>query len=328
MLTPPVATDGVVVAGGRREGNLKDGRLVAFDTETGKQKWEREFGRMTGVAAADGTVFAGEKRVPDRSRVVAFDAHTGERRWTQTVANLSSSMAVANGTLYTANGSLAAIETADGSIRWERSAVDGTDFTVVAAPDDQLAADDDAVYFGDSDGVIALAAADGTLTWRWRPERWDVTAVGPTPIDDTVYVGGGGDAVALDETDGSPRWRTSFGRGAEIMGFHGSDSSLLVAEKTDAAPSDVFGTIYELSLEDGSERYEMRFDAPVERAVSTAATFVIGTDDGTVTWTDGASFFPRSETSLSTGDFALGAAGERAFAQTSDGTLWALSPPA
>ncbi|WP_408958556.1 PQQ-binding-like beta-propeller repeat protein [Natrinema sp. 74] len=328
ILESPVATEGVVAAGGRRDEALEKGRLVAFDTETGNQQWEYALGRMTGLAAADGTVYVGEKRASNRSRVLAFDARTGERRWTRTVDNRSSAMAVANETLYTANGGLAALETADGSIRWERSRVAETSFTVVAAPDDQLAADDHAVYFGDADGVVALSPTDGTPSWSWRPAQWETTAVGPTPTGDAVYVGGGGDVAALDAADGSARWRISFGRGAEITGFHATDSSLLVAEATDDAPSDTFGTVYELSLEDGSERYEMRFDAPVTQAASTAATFVVGTDDGTVTWTDGASFSGRFETTLPADNFVLGAAGERAFAQTGEGTLWALSPPA
>ncbi|WP_193365037.1 outer membrane protein assembly factor BamB family protein [Natrinema altunense] len=323
----PVTTEGVVVAGGSRDGGLENGQLVAFDTETGDQQWEHEFGRPTGLLAADGTVYVGEKRESGQSRISAFDARTGTRRWRQTVSNHSSAMAVANGTLYAANGGLAALETADGSVRWEQSHVPETGFTVVAAPDDQLAADDHAVYFGDADGVVAISPTDGTTTWSWRPAQWEATAVGPVPIDDTVYVGGGGDVVALDAADGSGRWRTPFGRGAEIMGVHATDSSLLVAESTDDAPSDTFGTVYQLSAADGSERYEMRFDAPVTRAASTTAMFVVGTADGTVTWTDGASFFARPETSLPTNGFGLGAAGEQAFAQTSDGTLWALSPP-
>ncbi|ELY82903.1 outer membrane protein assembly factor BamB family protein [Natrinema gari] len=326
-LASPVTTEGIVAAGGSRDGRLENGQLVAFDTETGTQQWDRDLGRPTGLVAADGTVYVGEKRDSGQSRISAFDARTGSRRWRQMVSNLSSAMAVSNGTLYAANGGLAALETADGSVRGEQSHVPETDFTVVAAPDDQLAADDHAVYFGDGDGVVAISPTDGTASWSWRPTQWEATTVGPVPIDDTIYVGGGGDVVALDAADGSDRWRTPFGRGAEITGVHATDSSLLVAESTDDAPSDTFGTVYELSAEDGSERYEMRFDAPVTRAASTTATFVVGTGDGTVTWTDGASFFARPETSLPTSGFGLGAAGNQAFAQTSAGTLWALSPP-
>ncbi|ELY77752.1 Pyrrolo-quinoline quinone beta-propeller repeat protein [Natrinema pellirubrum DSM 15624] len=327
-LSPPVATEGVVVAGGRRDDDIASGRLKAFDTETGERQWEFDFGRMTGLTAADGTVYVGEKRGSNRARILAFDARTGDRRWTQRVANLSSAMTVANGTLYTANGGLAAIETDGGTIRWERSGVAETGFTVVAAPDDQLAADDHAVYFADADGVVALSTTDGTASWRWRPEQWEAPAVGPTPIGDAVYVGGGSDIVALDEADATARWRTSFGRAAGVTGFHTTESSLLVAEGTDEAPSDTFGTVYELSLKDGGERYEMRFDAPVTQTASTATTFIVGTNDGTVEWTDGASFFEQFETTLPTGNYVLGGAGERAFAQTSEGTLWTLSPPA
>ena len=328
LLRPPVTTEGIVVAGGRRENDGEQGRLVAFDAETGAKQWNQEFGRMTGLTAADGSIYVGEKRDGDRARIRSLEAETGTRRWTRTVSNLASAMTVADDTLYTANGTLTALATADGSHRWERTRVGETDFTVVGAPDDQLGVDTRSILFGDHNGVVALAPSDGSLVWRWNPEQWDGTTVGPLPVDETIYVGGSGSVVALDRTDGSVRWRTAFGRDAEVTGLHVTESTVLVAEKTDDAPSDSFGTIYELSLEDGSERYELRFDTPIARAASTATTFVVGTTDGTVTWTGGASFFDRSETTLPTDDYVLGAAGTRAFAQTDDGTLWALSPPA
>ena len=326
-LAPPSVTDGLVAVGGLRDGDLYKGRVMVFDTETGDRRWQHDFGRMTGLTAANGSVYVGEKEGSRRARVLAFDAETGERRWTQAVGNLASAMAVADGTLYTANGGLTALDTSNGAIRWDRSNVGDTHFTVVVAPDDQLGANGRAVYFGDENGVVALSPADGSLAWSWRPNRWDWTDAGPIPSGDTVYVGGGGDVVSLDSKDGSVQWRTSFGQDAWILGFHETASSLLVAEATDEAPSDTFGTVYELSLQDGSERYETRFDAPVTQTASTAETFVVATRAGRITWTDGASFFDQFETTISSDGFLLGAAGKRAFAQTEDGTLWALSPP-
>lgn len=326
-LAPPAATDGVVAVSGQRDGRLDDGRLVAFDVGSGERRWQHDFGRPTGLAAADGAVYVGEKRGDRAARVIAFDAGTGERRWTRTVDNLASAMAVADGTLYTANGTLAALETGDGTVRWERSRVEETAFTVVAAPEDQLGADPRAVYFGDENGVVALAPADGNPRWTWRPERWDWTDAGPTPAGDRVYVGGGGDVAALDARTGTARWRTSFGRDARVSGLHETASSLLVAEGTDETPSDTFGTVYELSLADGRERYETRFETPIVTTASTSETFVVVTRAGRVVWTDGASFFDRAETSVPGDGFVVGASGRRAFLQTTGGTLWTLLPP-
>ena len=326
-LAPPATVDGLVGVGGLRNGRLEDGRVVVFDAETGERRWRHDFGRMTGLTAGEGSVYVGEKRGSQRATVRSFDASTGTERWTRTVDNLASALTVTDGTLYAANGTLAALETDDGAIRWERDRVGESGFTVVAAPEDQLGADGRTVYYADGNGVLALSPADGSPVWRWRPDRWDWTDVGPAPVGDRVYVGGGGDVVALDARDGSVHWRTSFGRGARITGVHETGSSVLVAEGTDEAPSDTFGTVYELSLDDGREQYELRFETPVVGTASTAETFVAGTGAGRVVWIDRIAGFERAETSVPGDGFTVGATGTRAFVQSTGGTLWSLSPP-
>ena len=326
VFASPSSTDGLVAVGGYRGGDIYESRVQVFDQETGTQQWRYDFGRLTGLVAADGAVYLGEKQRSSQSRLFAFDARTGERRWTQTVDNLASALTVADGTLYAANGTLAALDTADGTVRWEHAQVAGTGFTIVGAPDDQLGADGGAVYYGGTGGVIALAAVDGSLGWQWGSPAWN-TDVGPVSVGDTVYVGGDGDVVSLDRGDGSPRWQTSFGQDAQVVGLHERPSTLLVAERTDQAPSDTFGTLYVLSSKDGSERYELRFETPVAHTASTAETFLVGTQAGRVVWANGPSFFDPFETTVPGDGFVLGGTGTRAFAQTADGTLWALSPP-
>lgn len=326
-LAPPVVAGDRVTVGGHRDGDLERGRVVVFDATTGERLWQYDLGRTTGLTATNDAVYVGEKGGQRGARLVAFDAATGERRWTQSVGNLASALTVADGVLYAANGSLAALDTTDGAIRWEHESVADADFTVVAAPDDQLAADDRAVYFGDQRGVVALDPADGRLDWRWRPDQWGGTGVGPTLVGDTIYAGADGAIAALDAATGESRWRTSFGMDARVHGVHETESTLLVAEATDEAPSDTFGTVYELSRDDGRERYETRFDAPVARTASTAETFVVGTAAGQLTWTDGASSFDQPETTLPSETYVLGGGGEQAFAQTDAGTLYALSAP-
>ena len=328
-LSPPVLTDGLLVVGGYRDGDLETSQLVAFDAVDGTEQWTVDFGRMTGLTAANGRVYVGEKGGPHTTlaEISAYEAASGDRLWTQTVNNVASALTVADGTLYAANGSLAALRTSDGSRLWEQSSVAGTGFTVVAAPDDQLAADDTAVYFGDQNGIVSLAPSDGSLRWAWRPDDWPGTTVGPLPIDTTVYVGGEGVVTALTRSNGDRRWRTSFGMDARVRGVHRTESSLLVAEATTQAPSGTFGTVYELSLRDGVERYESRFESPVTHTASTSDTFVIGTDAGRITWFEGSSFFEHPETTLPSEAFLLSADDDLAFAQTTDGTLYAVSPP-
>ncbi|WP_049917834.1 outer membrane protein assembly factor BamB family protein [Haloferax denitrificans] len=326
VLSPPSATDGVVAVIGHRSDDIDDGRVVAFDHESGERLWSHDFGRATGLLADGGSVYAGERLGSGRGRIYAFDAADGNQRWTQTVGNIGSSMAIAGDTLYTANGTLAALSTDDGAVRWEQSEVDGVGFTVAVAPQDQLFADERAVYYGDDEGVFAMSPGDGSLRWAWRPDRWDWADVGPVPAGDSVYAGSAGDIAMLDADDGSLRWRTSFGDDAQVVGVHERGSTVLVAEGTDESPSDTFGTLYELAVRDGSERYEVRFDSPVERTASTDEAFVVGTRAGRIRWSRGASFFEPFETTLSADGYLLGAAGTQAFAQTGEGTLWALSP--
>jgi outer membrane protein assembly factor BamB len=325
-LTPPSVTHGFVAVGGRRNGELEQGRVVVFDTETGQQQWQYDCGRMTGLVAADGSVYAGEKR-GSHARVSAFDAATGKQRWTQTVENLASVMTVSNGTLYTAGGALAALATTDGAVRWERSHIADMGFTIVLAPDDQIGADSYAVYYGDGTGVVALSPANGSLLWRWHPKQWESVDVGPIAVTDTIYVGGSGKVVALDRNDGTVRWQTSFGRDAKIMGVQETNTSLFVAAATDDALSDTFGTVYVLSVQDGSERHEMRFDTPVAQTAATTETFIVGTDDDKLVWFDMPLLPTHPTTMLPAEGFLLGAAGRQAFAQSRKGTLWAVSPP-
>ncbi|MDS0294986.1 PQQ-binding-like beta-propeller repeat protein [Halogeometricum luteum] len=328
-LSPPVTTNGLLAVGGYRDGRLENGRLTVFDAASGTRRWEVDLGRMTGLTAANGRVYVGEKGGPRgaRARIRAFDAASGEQLWTRGVSNLASALTVANDTLYAANGSLVALETSDGTRRWERTSVDGLDFTVVVAPEDQLAADEAAVYFGDRGGIVALAHGDGAPRWVARPDDWSTATVGPLPVGGRVYVGAEGTVASLDRTTGDLQWRTSFGSDARVQGFHRAGSSLLVAEATTNPPSGTFGTLYELSVDDGAERYETRFDAPVTQTASTEGLFVVGVDTGSLTWFRNISFVEESETTLPTERYVLGAGEERVFAQSTDGTLYALSQP-
>ena len=328
-LSPPCVTNGWVAVGGYHSSQSGNSQLAVFDATDGTRQWDIDLERITGLTASDGRIYAGERGGPRgaQAQIYAFDESSGEQLWTQAVNNLASALTVSDETLYAANGSLAALETSDGTLRWEQSSIDGIDFTVIAAPDDQLAADDTAVYFGNQGGVVTLSPSDGTLLWAWQPENWPSTTVGPLPVDTHVYVGADGNVAALDRTTGQLQWRSSFGMDARVQGFHKTESSLLVAESTAQAPSGTFGTLYELSLQNGTERYERRFETPVTQTTSTLDRFIVGTDAGRVTWVDRLSSFEQAQTTISSETFLLGAGDEQVFAQTTNGTLYALTQP-
>ncbi|WP_134669420.1 outer membrane protein assembly factor BamB family protein [Halorussus marinus] len=322
-LSPPALTGRVVAAAGP-DGDLEDGRVDAFDAASGERRWSKEVGRVTGVEAAGGVVYVGVKAGGDSARVLAFDARSGERRWNGSVRNLASAMAAADGALYAANGGLAAIDPADGSVRWQFDDRDGATFTIVVAPGEQLAADGRRVVYGGNGGIVALAPADGSV--EWRADTDFSTNAGPALGDGTAYVGGdnGDGLAALDATSGDVRWTRTFGQSAGVAGIRPTDRSMLVATGT-AGVGGSFGTLYELDPETGVERRETRFDAPVRGTATGGDWFVVRTAEDTVACFDAETFTEAWRTELSASAL-LATDGERAYAQTTDGTLWALAP--
>lgn len=322
-LSPPALTGGVVAAAGP-DGGLDDGRVDAFDAASGERHWSKDVGRVTGVEAAAGVVCVGVKTGGDSARVLAFDAVSGERRWDASVDNLASAMAAADGTLYAANGGLAAVDASDGSVRWEVDNRAGASFTVVVAPGEQLAADGTRVVYGGNRGAVALAREDGSA--EWTAETAFSTNAGPVLGDGTAYVGGdhGDGLAALDAATGETRWARSFGQNAGVVGVHPTDRSVLVATGT-AGLGGSFGTVYQLDRDDGVERRESRFDAPVRGTAAGGGLFAVRTEAGTVACFDAETFAEEWRTEVSAGGL-LSTDGERVFAQTTDGTLWALAP--
>jgi outer membrane protein assembly factor BamB len=319
-LSPPALTAGVVAAAGP-DGGPEDGRVDAFHAESGDRRWSKDVGRVTGVEAAGGAVYVGVKTGGDSGRVLAFDAKSGERHWNGSVDNLASAMAAADGTLYAANGGLAAIDPADGSVRWEFDDRGGATFTIVVAPGEQLAADGRRVVY---DGVVALAPVDGSV--EWRADTGFSTNAGPALGNETVYVGGdnGDGLVALDAASGDVRWTRTFGQSAGVVGVRPTDRSVLVATGT-AGVGGEFGTVYELDSEDGIERREMRFDAPVRGTTTGGDWFVVRTSEGAVVCFEAETLTEEWRTEVSASAL-LATDGERAYAQTTDGTLRALAP--
>lgn len=322
-LLPPSVTSNTLIAAGRPPRLSKTGRIVAFERGSGTQQWEHDMNRIHGFSVADGSVYVGERGDTRPARVLSFDAVTGEQQWTQPVNNLASSLTVADDTLYVANGTLAALDTTDGEIKWEQSNVDGFHFTVTAGPDDQLAADSEVVYFG-GEGIVALSAADGSPLWSWNPDWWSWTDVGPTVTDSTVYAGGEGDVVAIDKQAGTELWQQSFGQNAHVRGICQPNTSVLVAEATNGANS--FGTIYDLSARDGAERYEFRFDTPIVRTAPTTEGLIVGTEEK-LAWAPDPPLAETPTVLLPADEYILGGTPDQAFVQSRSGKLWVISQP-
>ncbi len=121
-----------------------------------------------------------------------------------------------DGTAYvgTADGTLYALDGADGREHWTVRADDPVQSVTVA--DGLVLAVFGTPELGDDHEVVALAE-DGTERWRFMPGEWWLTVVGAR--GGTVYVATGDDAIAsdgetlyaLDRASGDVRWSAEVG---------------------------------------------------------------------------------------------------------------------
>nr|WP_264474873.1 PQQ-binding-like beta-propeller repeat protein [Salinirubrum litoreum] len=325
----PLVASETVVAVGVRDGGIEPTRVHAVEKATGESRWTADLGRLTGTAVDDDHVYVG-LHGGDGATVVAFDLRSGDRVWERRVDSLASATALDDGTLYVANRGLTAIDTADGSVRWHRNRLDGTRFTILAAPEDQLTASDGRVYYGGGGGVVAVDGSDGTERWTWSGEDWRTTTAGPDRFDgstgdgERVYVGGE-DAVSLARLDagGTERWTRGFGR-ARVAGIH-AEGVLQVATGTRGGfgGSGRFGTVYEVDPADGSETDEFRFDAPIRRTASSDESFVVVTEENEVSRFESDGTGPDLRHTFDAGVTA-GTDDDGVYVHTDDGRLLAV----
>ena len=203
--------------------------FYALDSNTGETKWHREKSLgFTNPIVVDGTLFAD---VADG--VAQLDPETGDQLWKTN--GVHGSACYADGTLFAGTGM--AVDTGDGSVRWDTSAdddelqtvADGTVYGVVntgktnhavtarSADDgavqwktavnlsdywvgDQLTVADGRVYFHAGEILVALDAKSGKAVWTHEANATLAGAV--TVADGTLYAGGragseAGDAVLL-----------------------------------------------------------------------------------------------------------------------------------
>lgn len=185
----------------------------------------------SGVAVADGRVFAGRARLDGQTgqslggdwtsyqwpavvddtlfigghTLEAYDATDGSERWTFTPdgeAGAVSPPAVANGVVYITGNlddrTVYGVDATTGDEVWR--------FTPQADCSTPLAVADDTAYAVDNAGTVyALTAETGEK--RWEQSVADSTRVGaPVVGDDGLYLPTGDGVVAFDPADGSDLW--------------------------------------------------------------------------------------------------------------------------
>lgn len=163
--------------------------LFALDASTGDELWTRSFDRGdSGVApvVVDGRLYVGSAD----GAVRALDAESGATIWQQD--GIDGAVAGGAGTVFVAGRDvIAALDAADGGVRWRKSPSMDPGPPAVA---------DDTVYVGDTSvrGQNAVVALDGTTgDERWRVETREVlfgdytragVNHGPAVADGVVYV--------------------------------------------------------------------------------------------------------------------------------------------
>jgi outer membrane protein assembly factor BamB len=202
---------GPTVAGGRVYLGTDEGRVAAFDAADGTEQWTVERREpFDSPAVVDGTVYV----VGDR--VYALDAESGDVVWAQAVAGDPEGAipAVGDGSLYTRGGEgrIVALETSDGSERWEFTR-EGRTFRTPAVVDGR-------VYVGEAGqeqaevSLRVLDAGTGELDWAFATREF---ASAPAVGDGSAYIATGTDeVVGLDAAGGAEQWR--FGDGERVIG--------------------------------------------------------------------------------------------------------------
>lgn len=201
--------------GGRVFAAAHDGKVSAFDAESGKRLWRTKTKlQLSGGPATDGEVVVVGS---SNGEVVALNAADGTRRWQANVTSeVLAAPAIAGGLalVRTVDGKLTALDVADGRQRWfvqqvmPRLSVRGTGAPVVVK---------DVVIGGFDNGKLAsYALADGSPGWdvlldppagRNEIERLsDINATVRTIGDDLYVVGYRGQLTAVAAESGQSLW--------------------------------------------------------------------------------------------------------------------------
>jgi hypothetical protein len=223
---PTVTDDAVLVNSGGFSGSAP--RLSAFGFD-GSERWRYESGveSKSTPAVGDGAVF-----VATSDDVRAVELATGEERFVaDAVRNEWGTVAVADGTAYVVgyppgeerDRRLFALDTADGSVRWENDGVkhghgppvvsegvvytsnadgtlvgldagDGSESVTFSRSAEPVCRRGDVLYARDDGSLYGYEATTGEGLWSYRTPEIQVTdqilqgIYGVTPVDGAVYV--------------------------------------------------------------------------------------------------------------------------------------------
>jgi outer membrane protein assembly factor BamB len=217
----------------------------------GLPDWRKPLDTESMAAIVDGVAYLTGRT----GQVVAYDLDDRTERWRVSLVELPCgeiearswdlAPTVADGAVYThANGTVYALDTADGSVRWQHHVTDGDSQDVISLSPTTV-----------TDGTVCVAAQYGAQTGFYAldvengDQRWyvgddDVEGFAPAVSNGVVYVVGT-DIYALDLADGSERWR--YDQGYRLTGALLADDDAVYAALTEHVLS--------LSADDGTVRW-------------------------------------------------------------------------
>lgn len=211
LTSSPGVGNGLVVVGGR------NGEVVAFNAETGQQRWSV---KVTSEVLSAPLVLA--NRVVVRSndgRVFGLDPADGSRKWIfdRALPTLSvrgnASPVGANGLSYIGydDGSVVALRDEDGLRVWEQvvSEPEGrTELERMADVDGEIAMDGDQLFAASyHDKVVALSATNGQPLWTHDVGSYSGVAV---TADKVLVSDKVGNVWALDRAGGTSVWKQNI----------------------------------------------------------------------------------------------------------------------
>ncbi|WP_115865142.1 outer membrane protein assembly factor BamB family protein [Halorussus litoreus] len=282
-LTPALADDTLALP--HRDGVravAAGGGFRALGRSVGYGRWRTDLTYPeSSPTVADAVLLAGIGMAGHSSgggRVTAVDLDDGSVRWEFPVAtSVWGAPAVADGTVYAAarddderdpdtQGTVHAIDLADGEEVWSRALGESPRFNPVGAP----VAGDDLVYVPTGTGpLVALEMETGVEAWRLDPP--DGVQASPALADGVLYVAClDGTLRAVDAATGEEEWT------AKGEKYYGGPT---VGERGVYA----VGTDGELTswTHDGRERWRVRIDPPVSGSpVPADGRLFVGTGDG------------------------------------------------
>lgn len=178
----------------------RDGRLVAWDLDTGRVRWQTAVDTSLPVAVGGNLVFV---VVPGGVRALRSDS--GAVAWQSTLPGTVAAPPYWDTgwlILSFAGGDLAAFRAADGGLLW-RSPLGSVAHVAPAPALDNL-------YLGLDDGrTVALSLASGRVLWT---REFGGVATGLTALDDQLIVGTSAGALySVDLVRGHTRWRWRTG---------------------------------------------------------------------------------------------------------------------